>query len=80
MISLSLLLFSAGMDYMPAQVQLTFLPGDFEKMISINLVNNNFTESQESFSVSLHSPVSNLRVELPNPISNIFIIDDDFGE
>lgn len=62
---------------MPVQVQLVFLPGDFEKIISISLVNDDFTEGQELFSVSLHSPISDLRVELPNPTSNIFIIDDD---
>ena len=72
---------SAGMDYMPVQMQPLFLPGEFEKMISINLVNDSFIEdSQELFSVSLHSPMSDLRVELQNPTSNIIIIDDDRGE
>ena len=72
---------SAGMDYMPIQMQLLFLPGEFEKMISIDLVDDIFIEdSQEFFSVSLHSPMSDLRVELPNPTSNIFVIDDDRGE
>ena len=68
------------MDYIPVEEQLVFLAGDFEKVISINLVNNTFIEGQEFFSTSLHSPVSDLRVELPNPSSNIFIIDDDVGE
>ena len=72
---------SARMDYMPVQMQLLFLPGEFEKMISINLVNDSLIEdSQEFFSVSLHSPMSDLRVELQNPTSNIIIIDDDRGE
>ena len=72
---------SAGVDYMPVQIHLLFLPGEFEKMISINLVNDSFIEdSQELFSVSLHSPMSDLRVELQNPTSNIYIIDDDRGE
>ena len=74
-----LLLLSAGMDYMPVQVQLVFLPGDFEKMIGISLVNDNLIEGEELFSVSLHSPVSDLKVELPNPTSNVFIIDNDRG-
>ena len=65
---------------MPVQVQLVFLPGDFEKTINVPLVNDDLTEGQELFFVSLHSPVSDLRVELPNPTSNIFIIDDDRGE
>ena len=72
---------SAGVDYMPVQMQLLFLPGEFEKMISINLVNDSLIEdSQEFFSLSLHSPMSDLRVELQNPTSNIIIIDDDRGE
>ena len=65
---------------MPVEEQLVFLPGDFEKMISINLVNNALIEGQEFFSMTLHSPISDLRVELPNPSLNIFIIDDDVGE
>ena len=65
---------------MPIEEQLVFLPGDFEKVFSINLVNDALIEGQEFFSMSLHSPISNLRVELPNPSSNIFIIDDDVGE
>ena len=68
------------MDYMPVQVQLSFLPGEFEKTISINLVDDSFIEGQELFSVSLHSLVSDLKVELPNPTSSILIIDDDRGE
>ena len=54
----------AGMDYMPVQMQLLmlFLLGEFEKTISINLVDDIFIEdSQEFFSVSLHSPMSDLR-------------------
>ena len=65
---------------MSKEMQLTFHPGDFEKMISIVLVNDDITEGQELFFVSLHSPVSNLRVELPSPSSNVFIIDDDIGK
>jgi hypothetical protein len=69
--------FSAGMDYMPVDEQLVFLPGDFEKTISISLVDDALIEGQELLSMSLDSPVSDLRVELPNPTSNVFIIDDD---
>ena len=36
-------------------------------------------EDQELFFVSLHSPVSDLMVELPDPNSIVFIIDDDQG-
>ena len=61
-------------------MQLLFLPGEFEKMISINLVDDSFIEGQELFSLSLHSPMSDLRMELPNPTSSIFIIDDDRGK
>ena len=68
------------MDYMPVEEQLVFLPGDFEKTISISLIDDVLIEGQELFSVSLHSPISGLRVELPNPTSNVFIIDDDRGE
>ena len=71
---------SARTDYIPEEIQLTLLPGDFEKTVSISLVDDEITECQESFSLSLHSPVSNLRVELPNPTSSIFIIDDDRGQ
>jgi hypothetical protein len=74
MISLHL---SAGMDYIPVEEQLVFLPGDFEKTISISLVDDALIEGQELLSMSLDSPVSDLRVELPNPTSNVFIIDDD---
>ena len=65
---------------MPVEEQLVFLPGDFEKTISISLIDDILVEGQELFSVSLHSPISGLRVELPNPASNVFIIDDDRGE
>ena len=64
---------------MPVEMQLVFLPGDFEKTISISLVNDNLIEGQELFTASLHSPLSGLRVELPNPTSSVFIIDDDRG-
>ena len=71
---------SAGTDYIPKEVQLTFLPGDFEKTMSISLVDDDIMECQESFSVIVHSPVSDLRVELPNSTATVFVIDDDMGE
>lgn len=71
------------MDYIvPEQMQLTFYPGDFEKTINISIVNDDVVEGQapEFFSLSLHTPMSDLMVELPNPTTNIFITDNDRGE
>ena len=70
---------SAGVDYIPGERQLEFFPGDFEEIITIMLTDDITQEDQELFFVSLHSPVSNLMVELPNPNSIVFIIDDDRG-
>ena len=69
---------AAGSDYLPREMRLTFSPGEFEKRVSIQLIDNRIPEDREVFYVSLHSPVSRLMVELP-PNSVIFIIDDDTG-
>ena len=60
-------------------MQLTFFPGDFEKRVTIPLINDRLREDSEHFFVTCHSPVSTLSVELPNANTAVFIIDDDPG-
>ena len=60
-------------------MQLMFVPGDFEKRVTIPLINDRLREDSELFFVTCHSPVSSLSVELPNANSAIYVIDDDPG-
>ena len=69
---------AAGLDYLAREMQLTFSPGDFEKRVSIPLIDDKIQEGQELLFITLHSPVSSLTVELP-PNSVIYIVDNDPG-
>lgn len=71
---------SGGTDYVPREVQLTFLPGDFERRLTVPLINDRTREDRELFFVSVHSPVSSLRVELPRTTSSVYITDDDLSK
>ena len=71
---------TAGLDYVQREVQLTFSPGDFERSVTIQVINDTIQEDTELFFVTLHSPVSNLKVELPQTNTGIFVIDDDKGK
>ena len=71
---------TAGLDYVQREVQLTFSPGDFERSVTIQVINDRLQEDTELFFVTLHSSVSNLKVELPQTNTGIFVIDDDKGK
>ena len=70
---------SAGLDYVHREMRLTFSPGDFERSVTIPVINDRIQEDTELFFVTLHSSVSNLKVELPQTNTGIFVIDDDKG-
>ena len=70
---------SAGMDYIQSETQLTFVPGEFVHTITIPLVDDRLSEDQELFFISLLSPTSSLRVELPGRDALIYIVDNDIG-
>ena len=70
---------TAGMDYIQSETQLTFVPGEFVHTITIPLVDDRLSEDEELFFISLLSPTSSLRVELPSRDALIYIIDNDIG-
>lgn len=49
------------------------------RSITIPLVDDRLSEDQELFFISLASPASSLRVELPHPEAFVYIVDNDQG-
>ncbi len=66
---------TAGSDYTAVNSQLTFSPGDTTKSISIPIINDSSDENQESFNVTLGSPINAVLGSLPASI--VYINDDD---
>lgn len=50
----------AGSDYISQQKQVTFLPGETLKRIAIPLIDDNFSEADETFTVVLRNPTNAL--------------------
>lgn len=66
----------AGSDYLPATGTLTFNPGEIEKTILIDIVDDNLPEPTETFTVSLLNAAPPT-VDLVNSQVEVSIIDDD---
>jgi glucose/arabinose dehydrogenase len=65
----------AGLDYQPASGTLTFNPGEIEKIITVDIIDNNVPEPTEAFTLSLlNAPPS---VDLINSQTQVTILDDD---
>ncbi len=65
----------AGLDYLSATGTITFEPGEFEKTITVNIIDNNIPEPTETFNISLlNAPPS---VDLVNSQTQVTILDDD---
>jgi hypothetical protein len=65
----------AGLDYIPKNTKLIFSPGEVERFISVDIIDDNIQESTEVFDVYLsNAPPS---VELVNNQIPVSILDDD---
>jgi hypothetical protein len=65
----------AGSDYIPVNGRLTFRPGEIEKTILIDIVDDNVSERTETFTLSLFNPSGS--AGLVNSQTTITIADDD---
>ncbi|HEX6183427.1 MAG TPA: Calx-beta domain-containing protein [Pyrinomonadaceae bacterium] len=53
---------TAGADYLPRSETLTFNPGESQKTITLQLVNDEVAEPQETFTLNLSDPTGNVTI------------------
>jgi len=67
---------AAGVDYTSTSGTLTFIPGDIEEIVRVNLINDNLVEPNETFFVDL-SGISSSAVALGTGRATGTIVNDD---
>ncbi len=67
---------TAGLDYLPVATNVTFLPGEWLKVVSVPILNDNLVESTETFTLGLTNATGGFNVAPPATVT-IAIQNDD---